>query len=194
MKMGGRETEKEGGDGGEGGVMTGTGWRGGTNVEGGDWKGSGGRLGGEETSGTGGRRGVTGFGGMIDGGFSGFGGRRVFLSSKELSFLRCKEADLCCDPGRRGGSVGRGKSGRSGRIGRGLSGTGSWIGGGNLVSGKRGFDPRRLIGFWLQISGWFSGLKVKNPAEKTRVFSPCLLGLLRRLREEEEVAEAAMEQ
>ena len=33
---------------------------------------------------------------------------------------------------------------------------------------------------------------MKNPAEKTRVFSPCLLDL-RRLREEE-VAEAAIEQ
>lgn len=69
-----------------------------------------------------------------------------------------------------------------------MFGTGSWIGGGKAGSGKRGLDPR----FWLQISGWFSGLKVKNPAEKTLVFSPCLLDL-RRLREVE-VAEAAMEQ
>lgn len=55
-------------------------------------------------------------------------------------------------------------------IGEGLGG--SWIGGGNEGSGKRGLDAGRLIGFWLQISGWFSGLKVKNPAEKTLVFSP----------------------
>lgn len=82
--------------------------------------------------------------------------------------------------------------GRFGR-GEGLLGTGSWIGGGNAGSGNRGLVPRRLIGFWLQISGWFSGLKVKNPAENTRVLSPCCLLVLMRLREEE-VAEAATEQ
>lgn len=65
----------------------------------GGFSGLGGRRGG--LSGVGGRRGVTGFGGKKKSGFS----TSVFLSSKEPSFLLCKEACFCGGPGgRRGGS------------------------------------------------------------------------------------------